>query len=786
MKFNIRWLKEFVEFDFESNELARKLTMAGLEVDAINTIAPFFNKVIIGEINKVEKHPKADKLKVLDINIGTSNLNIVCGAKNVKPKLKVAVATIGAELPIGLKIKKTKIRDIESNGMVCSKAELGLEAKSEGIMELDDKAPIGTDIREYLNLDDEVIELDLTPNRGDCFSILGIAREIGIILDKKINLTKISIKPKVDDVFETNLIEPQACPKYLTRVIKGVDNFAKIPKWMEEKLLSSGQTLHSLAVDVTNYVLLEIGQPLHVFDLDKLDNKIDVRFANNNEEIELLNNDKVVLNDTTLVIADNSGAVAIAGIMGGISTSTELSSANILLESAFFTPDAISGRARDYGLQTESSLRFERGVDFELQTYAIELATKLIVEIGGGKPSVISEKISQKHLPQIKPIHITTKNITRVLGFELNYKWILAKFKLLQFKIIKKDKTSFTIMPPSFRFDIRIAVDLIEELVRLYGYDKAPIEKLAFKSDIVNDKEETNLDSYKQILVNRDYREVITYSFISDKWHHRLALDDAKKITLQNPISKDMSVMRSNLWSGLLQTVIANFNRGYANSRFFESGLCFYGDEYNEQKLKLAGVISGSVNINEWSNKEREVDFYDIKADIETILNFNKLSYSFIKAEHKALQIGQTAKIIIANKEVGIVGALSPTIEKELSIARTYLFELDLTLLRENNKPFFKPFSNYQISQRDISIIIDDNIELDEILNSIYALNQKLLINVELFDMYKGDNIQKGKKSIALNLSYQSFEKTLTNEEIEVKMEDVVTELKNKFSIIRR
>ena len=646
MNISTRWLREWVDPKVSDIELSEKLTMAGLEVERVAPVAPPFEGLVVGHVVSCVKHPNADKLSLCEVDIGVdSNLQIICGAANVRKGLKVVVATVGSVLPNNLKIKKAKLRGVESRGMICSEAEIGLSDCHDSIMELDSSAILGENIRTCLDLDDHIIELDLTPNRGDCFSVLGIAREVCANYDLSLFLKNYDAKQKGSKSFKAKVSNPNACPKYLTRVIEGIDNNAVTPKWMAQRLQRASQQLHSPVVDITNYVLLELGQPMHAFDLNKINGNIDVRMAKSGEKLELLNEQTVSLNKNTLVIADQKSAIAVAGVMGGMKTGTQPDSTEVLLESAFFDSIAVSGVARSYGLHTESSIRFERGVDFNITHQAMERATELVLDICGGKASAINECIDSSTLPKLETILITREKISSVLGFDLDPSWIESKFKFLGFNITKKNNNSWAIIPPSFRFDIRIPADLIEELARLYGYDKVPVQRLSVDANI-SQTSQSKIDSYGvlQVLVNRGYQEVITYSFISNEYHD-LIDPSAKKITLKNPISDDMSIMRSSLWPGLLQTVEMNQRRGHHNARFFEAGLCFSGISVDDQRQKIAGIICGERFESQWGSPEREVDFFDAKSDVESLLSLSGNDYFFEAAEHPALQAGQAAKI---------------------------------------------------------------------------------------------------------------------------------------------
>ncbi len=787
MNISTSWLREWISPVVTDEALAEQLTMAGLEVDGIKTVAPMFSKVVVGHVVSCEKHPDADKLNLCQVDVGEAELvQIICGAKNVRTGLKVIAALVGAKLPGDFKIKKAKLRGVESFGMICSESELGMSDSSDGIAELNSEAPIGQDIREYLDLDDNIIELDITPNRGDCFSVLGVAREVSANYSMAFVMPEIDITATGNSSIATSVSNTAACPKYLTRSIKGIDNSIQTPKWMTDKLTRSGQAVHSPVVDITNYVLMELGQPMHAFDLAKIKGSIEVRNAVAGETVELLNDSTVTLKENTLVIADGDSVLAIAGVMGGQSSSTQATTTDILLESAFFEPVSIAGKARDYGLHTESSLRFERGVDFKITELALDRAAQLIVEICGGEMSEVTSNIDESALPELSPITITRAKIQNILGFELNSNWIEEKFINLDFEISDKTADSWTIIPPSFRFDIRIPADLIEELARLYGYDKLPVQKLSLDANI-NVIKEAQTDKYDvmQALVSRGYQEVITYSFISEKYQD-LIDPSAKKITLTNPISADMSTMRSSLWPGLLQTVESNRRRGHTDARFFEIGLCFSGVKADEQSNKLAGIITGNRFEAQWSTEPQALDFFDAKADLESLLSLTSESFSFEAAEHPALQKGQSANILLNGQSVGWIGALSPIVQKELSLPKCYLYEIDLEVVLSAKIAKYQPFSSYQQAQRDIALVVDQSTPVAQLTDAIKGLNQEHFIGVSLFDVYQGEHIDTGKKSIALNLAYQSLEATLADDEVNAKVDEVLALLKDKFNAALR
>ena len=787
MNISTSWLREWISPVVTDEILAEQLTMAGLEVDGIETVAPAFSKVVVGHVVSCEKHPDADKLNLCQVDVGEAEtVQIICGAKNVRTGLKVMAALVGAKLPGDFKIKKAKLRGVESFGMICSESELGISDSSEGIAELDVEATIGQDVREYLDLDDHIIELDITPNRGDCFSVLGVAREVSANYNMAFVMPDIEITATGKSSVATSVSNTSACPKYLTRSIKGIDNSVQTPQWMADKLKRSGQATHSTVVDVTNYVLMELGQPMHAFDLAKIQGDIQVRNAKLGETVDLLNDSTVELKDDTLVITDAKSVLAIAGVMGGEASSTQTTTTDILLESAFFEPVSIAGKARNYGLHTESSLRFERGVDFNITELALDRAAQLVIEICGGKASEITKSVDESALPKLEPITITQAKIQKILGFELDSNWIEEKFINLDFEISDKTSNSWTIIPPSFRFDIRIPADLIEELARLYGYDKLPVQKLSLDANI-NVIKEAQIDKYDvmQALVSRGYQEVITYSFISEKYQD-LINPLAKKITLKNPISADMSTMRSSLWAGLLQTVESNQRRGHTDARFFEIGLCFDGVKADEQSNKLAGIVSGNRFDAQWSSELQPLDFFDAKADLESLLSFTSATFDFEAAEHPALQKGQSAKISLNGEQVGWIGALSPAVQKELSLPKCYLYEVDLNAILAGKIAKYESFSSYQQAQRDIALVVDQATPVAALTQSINELKQTHFVSVSLFDVYSGEHIESGKKSVALSLTYQSLEATLADDEVNTKVDEVLALMKDKFSATLR
>lgn len=784
MKISSKWLREWINPEVSDKQLAEKLTMSGIEVDGIQSNPFVLKNVVVGKIIACEKHPNADKLNICEVDVGeVDNLQIICGAFNARANIKVAVAKIGAKLPNNIKIKKSKIREIYSSGMLCSEEELGISKLNEGIIEIDINANLGDDITKYLDLYDNIFELDITPNRGDCFSVWGLSREIAAIYNLDFNIKEQSYKSNLKNDFPVKILNNKACPKYLTRVIKNVDNRVKTPDWIVRKLNKSAQATNSAVVDIINYVLLETGQPMHVFDIDKISENIEVRMANVGEKIALLNSQEVTLKENTLVIADSKNPIAIAGVMGGMESATQSYSKNILIESAFFATESIAGIARSYGLHTESSIRFERGVDFNLTRKALERATNLILDICEGEATEVAEFVAVENLPKLEPIKITFNNIFNIIGFPLDKKWIEDKIKLLGFNIVDKDNDYLIIIAPSFRFDIKIEADVVEELLRLYGYDLIPNQTLNANLSLKPTEQSSisNLD-LSQTLVNRGYREIITYSFISSKYNSLLSPEN-KNVEILNPISQDMAIMRNSLWPGLLQTIQLNKRRGNINCRFFEIGLCFDGTDVDQQIYKIAGAITGRRYINHWANDIRDVDFFDIKADLESILSLSEKEFRFEKVQDQVLQNGQSANIIKNDKIIGKLGLLSPVLAKKLAVEKVFLFEVLLSEVNKSNIPSYNNFSLFQASQRDIALVIDEDIEFSRIITAIKDLKQKYLIDVFVFDVYSGQNIELDKKSIALSLKYQSNTKTLSDNDINKNITQIISRLQKLFKV---
>ena len=791
MKFSEKWLREWVNPPLANEELIAKLTLAGLEVDSTEPVAGEFSGVVVGQVMSVEAHPDADKLKICKVNINSDELlSIVCGASNVRQHLKVPVAVVGAVLPENFKIKKAKLRGEPSFGMLCSAKELGMVDNINGLMELANDAPVGSDIRVYLELDDLSIDVDLTPNRSDCLGIAGIAREVGVLTG--CDLTEWPedvIKVTSQKQLSITVSSPAACPSYLGRVIENVNTRALTPVWMQEKLRRSGLRSISPVVDVTNYVMLELGQPMHAFDLGKIDGNIDVKMVSDGEHICLLDGQQVPIKSETLAITDASSILALAGIMGGQASSVSDDTKDLFLESAFFTPTAIAGRARRHGLHTDSSHRFERGVDPKLASRALERATSLLLSIVGGDAGPVTKVISEIHLPEQVTIHLREARIKRVLGISIDEVQVQDQLTRLGLSVKKQDD-GWLVIVPSFRFDLAIEVDLIEELGRLYGYDKLP-ETRPQGTVLTADISEHNIATSRlqSLLVDRGYQEAITYSFVDPEFQKYLAVEGEEAIVLANPISAELSVMRTSLWPGLVQALTYNSNRQHDRVRLFEVGRIFSGTNDNvEQHRHIGGVVCGSRYAEQWADKQKPVDFFDIKADVEALLSLGSYTnIQFISEIHPALHTGQSARIYAGDKAIGWVGAIHPKLDKVLELnVRAYVFELALSAVTLALVPSFEPLSKFPTIRRDLALLVSDSITAGVIKRCLNDIRSDILKEIQVFDVYSGEGVEQGQKSIAVALYMQHKERTLTDDEVNILIAMITKQLKKQAGAIIR
>lgn len=794
MKFSESWLREWVKPAINSEELAHQITMAGLEVDEVAPVAGEFTGVKVGKVVECGQHPDADKLRVTKIDIGEEELlDIVCGASNCRLGLTVAVATVGAVLPGDFKIKKAKLRGVPSHGMLCSFSELGIDVESDGILELPEGSTLGMDVRELLELNDVAIDVDLTANRADCFSIRGLAREVGVLNRTDVTEPTIeAVTTSIEDTVSIDVKATEACPRYLGRVIKNVNAKAETPIWMQEKLRRCGIRSIDAIVDITNYVMLEQGQPMHAFDLAKIDGGIVVRMAEQDEKLTLLDGNEAKLNSNTLVIADQNKALAIAGIFGGKESGVTSETTDIMLECAFFAPDHIRGRARAYGLHTDSSLRFERGVDSTLQATAMERATQLLVELCGGEVAPISAAESEADLPKESTVALRRSKLDGLLGHHIPSTDVVEILTRLGC-VVETTDTGWTATSPSWRFDIAIEQDLIEEVGRIYGYNNIPNQAPVAALNM-NDHKEANqpLKRVRDLLVDRGYHEAITYSFVEPE-QQKLIVPEIEPLILPFPISADMSAMRLSLWTGLINTVVHNQKRQQPRVRLFESGLRFIPEESAEngmrQEMMLAGIIAGTRGEEHWDIATNTVDFFDLKGDLEAVLELtaNELAYEFKAAQHPALHPGQTAAIVVGGKEVGFIGTVHPELERKFGLnGRTIMFEIEWDAINTRVIPEAAAVSKFPANRRDIAIVADEAIASGDIVAECLASGGELLTSAKLFDVYRGQGVDDGKKSLAIALTLQSVERTLEEADITSAVDAIVAAIGEKFSATLR
>ena len=791
MKFSEQWLRGWVNPQVGRDELVARLSMAGLEVDSVTPAAGVFSGVVVGEVLSTEQHPDADKLRVCQVSNGTETFQVVCGAPNVRPGLKIPFAMIGAELPGDFKIKKAKLRGVESNGMLCSQAELQVGEGNDGLMELPADAPVGEDIRVYLDLEDASIEVDLTPNRGDCLSLAGLAREVGALYAAPVARPSVTTVPAVhDEIRPVEVLAPAACPRYLGRVIRNVDLSKPTPLWMVERLRRADVRSIDAAVDITNYVMLELGQPLHAFDLAEINGGIRVRMAEEGEKLVLLDGQEVTLRSDTLVIADHTRALAIAGVMGGEHSGVSASTRDVFLESAFFDQIAVAGKARSYGLHTDASHRYERGVDWKLAREAMERATGLLLEITGGEAGPVIETVNEQYLPSIAPITLRAARISQMLGMEMDSAEIERLLSALGLAISADGAGQWRVEVPSHRFDISLEVDLIEELARLYGYNRLPVRyPQARLAPQAKAEARSDLPELRRLLVARGYQEAITYSFIDPK-QFELFSPGVEPLLLANPISNDMAAMRASLWPGLVKSLQHNLNRQQDRVRLFESGLRFVGQlEGLKQEPMLAGVVCGSRLPEGWAQGRDVVDFFDVKADVEAVLGFAGAldSFTFVPGKHPALHPGQTARIERDGREVGYVGAIHPELSKNLGLDRpVFVFELVLAEVALGKMPKFQELSRFPEVRRDLALLADRDVAASAVLEVIRENAGEWLTDLRLFDVYQGKGIDPHRKSLAVGLTWQHPSRTLNDDEVNTTTQNILTSLEQRLNATLR
>jgi len=785
MKFSEAWLREWVKIQWSSEELVAQLTMAGLEIDAVEPAAPLFSDVIVGQIITTKSHPGAENLQLCQVaSAGQGEVQVVCGAPNARPGLKIPFAQVGAFLPGGVQIQQAQLRGEESHGMLCSAAELGLSDDDKGLWELPADAPLGQSLRALLNCDDRVIDVDLTPNRGDCLSISGLAREVAVLSRMELTRPAMASVPAQHDVsLPITLSAGAACPTYVGRVVRNLDSAAVTPLWLQEKLRRSDIRCVNAIVDVTNYVMLELGQPLHAFDLQKISGRIEVRFAHPGEALRLLGGNEVVLTPDTLVIADEKRALAMAGIMGGEDSAVGIGTQDIFLESAHFSPLPIAGRARQYGLHTDASHRFERGVDPELVALAMERATALLKEIASGEPGP-SVRV-ELDAPAAPLVPLRRARLRQQLATQLDDGLVVEILQRLGLQIVESSETAWVWKIPSWRFDLAIEADLIEEIARVYGYNNLPTRTLTMPLPITGSAEGVvDTADLRRLLVARDYQEVITYSFVDPRLQKSVD-PHAQSIAVANPISSDMAVMRSSLWPGLLSTLQYNLKRQQRRVRIFETGLCFTRDAVIQQEPMLAGLISGGRSAEGWTDTSCAVDFYDVKGDVSAILALSQpeAEVHWSTGTHPALHPGQTSEII-NNKglTIGYIGKLHPNLDLELDLGQSvYLFELNLSQVTGAAVPRYTPISRFPAVRRDMAVVVDDEVPAEALKALVWEIAGGDLSELMFFDVYRGKGIENHRKSVGMGLTFQNSSRTLTDQEISATVESVVKALENKF-----
>ena len=792
MKFPESWLREFVDPALSSEALAHALTMAGIEVEAVDPVAPAFSGVVVAEVIEINRHPNADRLTVCQVDIGSGTpVSIVCGAPNVAVGMKAPCAIVGAELP-GMTIRPVKMRGVESHGMLCSARELGLSDDHGGLFGLPEDAPVGGDFREYLALDDRVFTLKLTPNRADCLSVLGVAREVAAITGA--TLRQMDIHPIPAQCAATHPVrisDPDGCGRFTGRVIRNVNARAATPEWMQRRLERAGQRSISALVDVTNYVMLELGRPLHVYDLDKLNGEIDVRWGRKGEQLKLLNEQTVEVYEDVLAITDASGAIGLAGIMGGNGTKADLETRHIFLESAFFFPGAVAGRARRYNFASDASHRFERGVDYDNNVEGIERATRLILDVCGGEAGPAVDTVAK--LPERRALRMRVARAHKVIGVPVPSDDIADIFARLGLAFTQEGvdpNEVFTVTAPSYRFDMEIEEDLIEEVARLYGFERIPANPpVAPERMRAEPERRRSAHAIRAQLAALDYQEVINFSFVDESWESDFA-GNANPIRLLNPIASQQSVMRSTLLGSLVANVRYNLNRKLGRIRVFEIGRAYWRDAaVAEGDLEVAGVSQpmriaaaayGAVQDEQWGKKTRAVDFYDVKADLEALLAPKQARYE--RAGHPALHPGRTTRVVLEGRPIGWLGELHPRWQKKYELpGPVVLFELDADAVLERDLPLYREVSKFPPVIRDLAVVVSETVPAQGLLDEMALSRPAAVQDIRLFDVYRGGSIGDGQKSLAFRVVMQDTARTLTDEEADAAMARLKEALASKF-----
>ena len=781
MKLSEQWLREWVNPNEPTASWLQQLTMAGFEVENYLPVAATFTKVVVGQITALHKHPNAERLTICRVNVAADKiLNIVCGGTNLELDMKVPVALVGALLPGGLTIKAAKLRGEPSEGMICASHELGLGDAPKGhILSLASDAPIGISLLDYLKLDDHQIEFAITPNRGDCLSVQGMARELAAISDTVLQVPKFTtIAAQTDKQVKVSVSAPQACPRYLACVISDIDLSMTTPSWLTERLRRSGLRSIDPVVDVTNYVMLELGQPMHAFDADKIGPAIEVRLASPGESLVLLDDSELSLEASDLLITDSEKAIALAGIMGAKHSAITASSSHILLESAYFDAQTIAKTLRRTGLSSEASQRFERGVDFELAKQAMERATALLLEIVGGAAGPVVTAVAQQHLPQRSTVSLRADRLQAILGIDIEPATVSQLFKRLALPA-RFEGDRWHVSPPSYRGDLLLEIDLIEEIARIYGLEQ--IKATAMPLSLVSQtlpaalQKPPALEQLQQVLCQRGYRQVINYSFVSPHWQATL-IPEPEPIRLTNPISSELAAMRLSLWPGLLQVVQYNQKRQQSRIRIFEHGLRFIPHAKScTQEAVIAGVAAGNIVNEQWAMSSAAVDFFDIKADVLALLDLSLKQVIFEPTQHPSLHPSQSACIKREGVILGYVGMIHPQVQQQLKLEGAIaLFELNIAAVLESDLVVFQALNKFPCVRRDIAVVVDTAITVAELLSEVRKVAKEYLIDSFAFDIYQGQGIAKGKKSVALGLILQHASRTLQDDEVEALMQQVV------------
>ncbi len=787
MRVNLEWLREWVDVDADGARLAEELTTAGLEVDEVAPAGPELDGVVVGLVVECKPHPNADKLSVCIVDDGDTRREVVCGAPNVAAGARAPYARPGAVLPGNVAIAAADVRGITSHGMLCSARELGLGDDASGLLLLDDDAPPGEPIGRLLALDDEILDIDITPNRGDCFSVVGIAREIAAKRGRDLGTPDLSPVPaSITDAFPVELRAGGDCPRFAGRIIRGIPTGLRSPLWLRERLRRAGVRAIHPVVDVTNYVMLELGQPLHAYDLGKLSGRIVVRRAQGGERLTLLDGETRELDPDVLVIADDSGAIGMAGIMGGQSTGVDDATTDIVLESAFFTPEVIAGRARRFGLHTDASVRFERGVDPEGQARAVERATRLLLAIAGGRPGPTRVTELSDLVPRRAPVSLRHARIESLLGVELEPGEVEKLLGRLGIEVRRRRSKEWEVRPPSYRFDLSIEEDFVEEVGRMIGYDRIPAIPGQGPAHLGTATElEIDDERLADVLVARGYHEIVTYGFV-DRELDQAVSPGIEPLALANPISQDLAVMRTSLWPGLLSAARQNLARQQTRLKLFEIGRQYSpaDDGRAVETPMLAGLVSGSRRPEHWDRDKAEADFFDVKADVRALLKLtgDADAFRFEAAVHPALHPGQSARIVRGGEEAGWLGAIHPKLQRDLDLKRSVvLFALRLDVAGRAEVPRFKPYSKFPAVRRDLALVVDENLPAEALLRHAREAAGEVLQRAVIFDVYSGSGIEPGRKSVALGLILQGVSRTLTDADADRTVGAVIERLEREL-----